>query len=76
MSFVVTLPQGVAELFVSLTTRPAVRTMQYSITFCCRPEAAGDVISDTFVRHIVPDEAVKFRDPGAYRSIYVCGFAF
>ena len=37
--------------------------MQYSIAICSRPEVASDVISGGFVRLIVPDQALKLRDP-------------
>ena len=37
--------------------------MQYLIAFCCRPEAAGDVISGRCVMPIVPNKYVKFDDP-------------
>ena len=34
--------------------------MQYSMTFCSRPEAASDVISGMHVSQIVPNKIVKF----------------
>ena len=37
--------------------------MQYSITFCSRPEAASNVISGDFLRRIVANRAVKFNNP-------------
>ena len=37
--------------------------MQYLITFCSRPEIAGDVILGGFVWPIDPDKPVKFCDP-------------
>ena len=42
--------------------------VQYLMTFCSRLEAAGDVISGTFVGPIVPDKSVKCRDPSLNRS--------
>ena len=36
--------------------------MQYLIAFCSRPEAAGDVISRSFVAPILTDKYVKFCD--------------
>ena len=38
--------------------------VQYLNGFCNRPEAASDVVSARFVRPIVSDKCVKFRDPG------------
>ena len=47
---------------------PVLRTLvQYLITFCSRPEAAGDVISGMFVGLLVLDTFVKFRDPSLNR---------
>ena len=45
--------------------------MQYSITFDSLHEAANDGTSGTVVNQIVPDNAVKFGDPGLnrYREI-------
>ena len=58
-----------AELCDSLRTAPILRTfVQYLIAFCSRPETAGDVLSAIFVRMIVRDKFVKFRDPGLNRS--------
>ena len=37
--------------------------MRYSITFSSRLEAASDVMSGNFVRLVVLNKAVKFRDP-------------
>ena len=34
----------------------------------CRPESAGDVISDRFVGPVVLDKCVKLHDPGLNRS--------
>ena len=43
---------------------PVLRTsMQYSVAFCNRLEAASDVVSSRIVRPVVPDKAVKFRGP-------------
>ena len=42
--------------------------MQYLISFCSRPEAASDVISDSFVGPVVLDQYVKFRGPSLERS--------
>ena len=42
----------------------ALRTfVQYLITYCSRKEAAGDVISTTFVGPVVLDKGLKFHDP-------------
>ena len=75
MSFVVNLHDTVAELFDSLLTGPVSRTntfMEYSITFCSRPEAAIDVMS-THVMHIVADNAaVKCRDLRLNCSREIC----
>ena len=59
----VILRQNVAELFDSVSA--LCTFMQYSITFCSRPEAASEVMS--FVSHTVYDIAVKFCDPGSIR---------
>ena len=37
--------------------------MQYLVTFCSRPEAAGDAISCTVVGPVVVRKIVKFHDP-------------
>ena len=42
--------------------------LQYLITFCSRPEAAGNVISDLFVGPVVHEKCVKFHDPSLNRS--------
>ena len=65
----VILRQTVTELFHSLLAGPVLRTfVQYSIAFCTRQEAANDVMSGLFVRLIVPNKIVKFRDPCLNRS--------
>ena len=38
--------------------------IQYLIAFCSWPEATSDVISGRFVGPIIPDNRVKFGDPG------------
>ena len=53
-----------AKLFDSLLAAPVLRTfVQYLIAFCSRLQAAYDVISGVFVRPIVPDKSIQFRDP-------------
>ena len=53
-----------AELFDSLPIAPALRTfVRYLIAFCSRQEAASDVVSGPFVRPIVPDKLINYRDP-------------
>ena len=43
---------------------PVLRSFkQYFIAFCTLPESASDAISDSFVRLIVLDKYVKYRDP-------------
>ena len=37
--------------------------MQYSITFCSRPEAAIDIVSSAFMRHSVAHKIAKLGDP-------------
>ena len=51
---------------------PVLRTcVQYFIAFCSRLETASDVVSSKFVRPIIPDKPVKFRDPHLNRSRYI-----
>ena len=57
------LRQIVIELFESLPAELVLHTsMHYSIAFYSRREAASDVISGWFLRLIVPDNTVEFRD--------------
>ena len=42
--------------------------MQDLLAFCNRPEGAGDVISGKFMRPIVLDRYITFRDPCLSRS--------
>ena len=63
------LHQTSAKLFDSSRLDPfyalfLLTSMQYSIPFCTKSKAASDVISGTFGRHRVPDNTVKFSDPG------------
>ena len=52
------------ELFDCLAAELGLLTfMQCSIAFGSRPEAANDVISRVFVRLVVSDQHVKYRDP-------------
>ena len=59
MSLMSILRRTVAELFddsyIGLTC-----LMAYSVTFCCLPEVASDVMSGRFVRQIIVANAVKF----------------
>ena len=55
-----------AELFDSLSRQ--THFVQYLITFCSQPEAAGVVISGLFVWPVVLDKYVKFHDPSLNRS--------
>ena len=51
------------ELIDSLSGRTVLRNfVQYLIAFCCQPEATGGVISGRFVRPVVFDKCVQFRD--------------
>ena len=51
------------ELFDSLAGRtPFTYIMQYLIAFCSRPEVTSGVLSCRFVKPIVLDECVEFRD--------------
>ena len=45
-----------------------VTFVQYLTAFCSRPEVMSDVISGGFVGPVVPDNRVKFGDPGFNRS--------
>ena len=48
---------------------PVLRTfLYYLIAFCSRRETASDVTSGRFVRPIVHDKPVKFRDPHLNRA--------
>ena len=50
-------------------SRPFFQTVaQYFVAFCCRPEAASDVMSSSFVGAIIRDKDAKFRDPYLNRS--------
>ena len=61
--------QHVSESFDSLPTGSVFCTLvHYSLPFCSRLETASDVMSRRVVRLIVPDKAVKFRDPRLNRS--------
>ena len=45
----------------------------YSIVFCSRLDTVSEAISGRFVRLVVPDNAVEFRDPllNLSRNIYL-----
>ena len=58
-----------AELSASMPAAPVLHTfVQYLIAFGSRREATSGVISDRFVRLIVADKSMKFRDPRLNRS--------
>ena len=60
------------ELFDPLSGRTSfAHFVQYLIAFCNPLEAASDVISGAFVRHIVLEKCGKFRDHclNRYREI-------
>ena len=65
----VILHQTLAELFDSLPAGPVSRTvMQYSNTFCSRPEAVSDVISGVAVNYVGMDVREIFSDSRSNRS--------
>ena len=51
------------------TIRTRLHTfVQYRITFCSRPESASDIKFGIFVRVLVPNKWVEFRDPRLKQS--------
>ena len=79
VSLVVILRQTMAHYSILCREYPyyALLTfMECSTTFCCRLEASSDVVPGIFARQVVPDNAVKLRDPRLNRYREICQAAF
>ena len=66
VKFIMIIPQTWPNYALICRKHPfyALFVQSYLIAFCGRPDIASDVVSCRFVRLIVQDKLIKFRNPG------------